>query len=70
MSFGWGSGPWGNGTWGYGGLPLTGDAASGAVGTASPNITIALSGVGASGNVGSVTAVSYTHLTLPTILRV
>jgi hypothetical protein len=54
MSLGWGDGAWGADGWG-GTLEATGNSASGAVGTAAPVISIALTGIFATGSVDSLT---------------
>ena len=51
---GWGVGAWGNGTWGNGETILTGNAASGAVGTITRNVSVALSGVVCQPDIGGV----------------
>lgn len=51
---GWGVGAWGNGTWGNGETILTGNAASGAVGTITRNVSVALTGVLCHPDVGGV----------------
>jgi hypothetical protein len=51
---GWGAGAWGNGTWGNGETILTGNAASGAVGTITRNVSVALTGVSCHPDVGGV----------------
>jgi hypothetical protein len=55
MSLGWGDGAWGSNGWG-GTLDVTGNAAAGAVGTVVYTREIALSGIDASGSVGSTAA--------------
>lgn len=61
IGFGWGADTWGSNVWGgysvgFGnGYPITGAAATGAVGSVAPGArTIALTGISASGAVGSV----------------
>lgn len=51
---GWGDGAWGNGTWGNGETILTGNAASGSVGTITRNVSVALTGVLCHPDVGGV----------------
>lgn len=51
---GWGDGAWGYGTWGNGETILTGNAASGAVGVVSGNVSVALTGVLCHPDVGGV----------------
>ena len=53
MSLGWGGGTWGSNGWG-GAFEIAGNSASGAVGAATPGITIALTGNAANGAVGTV----------------
>jgi len=50
----WGSGTWGSGAWGGLGETLTGDDARGAVGNVTGNLTVALTGVAATGTPGSI----------------
>jgi len=54
MALGWGGDAWGDNTWG-GTIPVTGNQAVSTVGTASPIVSVAITGVGASGAVGTVT---------------
>ena len=54
MSLGWGYQTWGANGWG-GTLDSTGDVATGAVGTVTPVISIALTGNASTGSVGSLT---------------
>ena len=51
---GWGAGAWGNGTWGNGETILNGNAASGAVGTVTRDVAVALTGVLCHPDVGGV----------------
>ena len=60
---GWGVGAWGYGTWGNGETILTGDAATGSVGTVTPSSSTALTGDTASGAVGTVAPVLTIALT-------
>jgi hypothetical protein len=53
MALGWGDNAWGDDTWG-GTIPVTGNQAISNVGTASPVVSVAVTGVGASGAVGTV----------------
>ena len=53
MALGWGDDAWGDNTWG-GTIPVTGNQAVSTVGTASPIVSVAITGVGASGAVGTV----------------
>ena len=55
MTTAWGSGAWGENTWGGQQSAISGVTASGAAGTAGVNVTVALTGVGGTGAVGSVT---------------
>mgnify|MGYP003332783609 CR=1 FL=1 len=56
MATGWGASTWSSNTWGGSQAALTGDAASGAVGSFGVSVTVALTGVAASGAVGTATA--------------
>ena len=62
----YGYGYYGKGVYGIGNVVVSGNQATGAVGTLLVNISEQEDGVIATGNVGTVTTVSYTHLTLPT----
>lgn len=53
MALGWGGDAWGDNGWG-GAIPTTGVESAGAVGTSEPSITLAISGVGGTGEVGDV----------------
>ena len=54
MSLGWGDGTWSSGPWGGGTVYPTGNEANGFVGVVSPELILALTGVSASGAVGTM----------------
>ena len=56
MSLGWGDDTWGSSVWGGGQLAITVNAATGAVWSVKVSVSVALSGVTASGAAGTVVA--------------